>query len=210
MGILIDRTGERFGRLTVLRRDECSSGAKGGRVRWICACGCGAQVSVTGHGLQRGDTRSCGCLRREQIGGRSRTHGSSKSATYNSWRAMKERCLSPTNEKFADYGGRGIKVCERWLSFENFAADMGDRPQRKTLDRIDPNGDYEPSNCRWASAKTQAENRRGIGHMWQGAHRTVADIARLTGLPRTSLQKRIRLYGDSVEDAVSHLRAIRR
>lgn len=207
MGQFVDRTGTRYGRLVVLRRDDTGPASKGRRVRWLCACDCGSQVSVTGHGLQRGDTRSCGCLKREEVGARFRVHGSSRSATHNSWRAMKERCLSPSHEKFADYGGRGIEVCDRWLSFENFAADMGDRPARMTLDRIDPNGNYEPGNCRWASAKTQAENRRGIGHMWQGQIRTVADIARLTGLPRTSLQKRIRTYGDTVEEAVAHLSA---
>jgi hypothetical protein len=122
---------------------------------------------------------------------------------------MKERCLNPEHWKFADYGGRGITVCESWMQYEAFASDMGDRPAKMTLDRIDPNGNYEPSNCRWASAKTQAENKRGIGHMWKGQKRTVADIARLEGLPRTSLQKRIKTYGDAVEDAVRHLKAIR-
>jgi len=131
-----------------------------------------------------------------------------RTPTYDSWRAMRGRCLDPKNEKFPEYGGRGISICARWESFEAFYLDMGERPPKKTLDRVDVDGNYEPGNCRWASAKTQSENRRGVGHFWRGAKRTIADIARLEGLPRTSLQKRVKVYGDTVEAAVARLKAL--
>lgn len=210
MGKFIDRTGLRYGMLTVVARKEAGPASNGRRVQWVCLCDCGSHCVTTGHALAAGHTTSCGCYQRESTSLRARTHGKSRSATHNSWRAMKERCLNPANLKFPEYGGRGIKVCERWMKYEGFAADMGDRPAKMTLDRINPNGNYEPSNCRWASAKTQAENRRGIGRMWKGTVRTIADIARLEGLPRTSLQKRVKHYGETVEDAVKHLKSIQR
>lgn len=210
MGRFIDRTSLRYGRLVVLRRFESGPASGGKRVRWICACDCGAETVVTGHALQRGETKSCGCYQRESTGDRHRKHGASRSPTHNSWRAMKARCLDPANEKYPAYGGSGVRVCSRWMEYENFAADMGDRPPKTTLDRIDPSGDYQPSNCRWASAKTQSENRRGIGHLWKGRIRTIADIARLENLPRTSLQKRVRHYGDPIEIAVRRLRSVPR
>lgn len=206
MGKLVDRAGTRYGRLMVIDRADDGPASKGKRVKWRCQCDCGEIVVKTGHSLASGYARSCGCLQRETIGSLRRTHGSSRSPTHNSWRAMKARCMDPLNDKFPMYGGRGIRVCERWMDFENFASDMGDRPAKMTLDRIDPNGDYEPANCRWASAKTQSENRRGIGHYWRGKKRTIADIARLEGIPRTSLQKRVKTYGDTIEAAVSHLK----
>ena len=210
MGQFIDRANHRYGRLTVLERLEDGPASNGRRVKWLCVCDCGSSAVVTGHALQRGDTTSCGCFQRHSTSLRSKTHGQSRSRTHNSWRAMKARCLDPNNSKYPSNGGRGVKVCDRWLDYENFVADMGDRPQKMTLDRIDPNGDYAPENCRWASAKTQSENRRGIGHFWLGRIRTIADIARLEGIPRTSLQKRVRHYGDSIEAAVTRIKQINR
>lgn len=193
----------------MLERDKTIPPKRGTRVRWLCACDCGKVTSVTGHELQSGDTTSCGCYRRDKTAAMRLIHGMSRTPTHNSWRAMRSRCLDPKNEKFSEYGGRGIQVCERWASFEAFYLDMGERPPKKTLDRIDPSKGYYPQNCRWASAKTQAENRRGVGHMWKGQIRTVADIARLEGVPRTSLQKRIKVYGDAVDAAVIRLRSLR-
>ena len=208
MGQFIDRVGQRYGRLTVLGRDVSNGPASGGkRVRWLCACDCGRQIKATGHALQRGDTSSCGCLRKERIGAARRSHGMTKTQTYNSWRAMRGRCMDPKNGKFATYGNAGVSICERWDDFSNFLADMGERPDGMTLDRIDPFGPYSPENCRWATAATQSENRRGLGHQWKGQKLTIAAIARLEGIPRPSLQKRVKHYGDSVEDAVFRLKS---
>lgn len=110
-----------------------------------------------------------------------------RTPAYNSWRAMRARCEDPRNEKFPEYGGRGIRVCKRWKKFENFLADMGARPPNHTLDRIDVNGDYKPSNCRWATPAAQTANRRRTVS-WGGVA-TIKEIARTRGIPRTSLNK---------------------
>jgi hypothetical protein len=154
--------GERFGRLLVTG-DAPNAGRR--RV-CACLCECGGAVNVKLEYLRDGSTRSCGCLKTEDLRERHKTHGHAgdgrMSPTYKSYRKMVERCTLKTADNYAYYGGRGIKVCERWLdSFENFLADMGERPDGKTLDRY-PNGDgnYEPGNCRWATKSEQAFNRR--------------------------------------------------
>lgn len=154
----IDMSGRRIGRLVVIapaQRTVTGSWA------WLCLCDCGNETVVAGNILRRRVTISCGCLRKETSGMRLRKTGQSGSPTHNSWRGMRSRC---TNLKNKDYGGRGIRVCERWANretgFQNFLADMGPRPIGMTLDRINPNADYTPENCRWADPKTQRENRR--------------------------------------------------
>ncbi len=156
----IDILGERYGRLTVLARVA----PRKGKVTYSCRCDCGATVVTLSSYLRRGDTRSCGCLKREETVLRFTTHGhagaNKNTPTHNSWRAMHERCRLPSHPAFKNYGGRGIKVCSRWALFENFLLDMGERPNKLTLDRVDVNGDYEPSNCRWATHAEQVANRR--------------------------------------------------
>lgn len=154
-----DLAGQKFGRLTALDR---ALGERGSR--WRCQCDCGETSVVRGILLLNGNTRSCGCLSKESSAAvcRSRaTHGGRDTPEYGVWWSMRQRCDNPANKAFANYGGRGIRVCERWQSFENFRADMGMRPSDElSIDRIDNDGNYEPGNCRWATAKEQRANQR--------------------------------------------------
>jgi hypothetical protein len=148
----IDLTGKRFGRWTVR--------AYAGDRKWSCLCDCGARVIVDGNELRRGSSKSCGCRRRELAKARATKHGMSGTPEYNSWSAMMARCFNPRHPHYENYGGQGISVYEDWRSILGWFADMGTRPPGCSLDRIDPNGNYEPGNCRWADRKQQRQNRR--------------------------------------------------
>lgn len=161
-----DITGLKFGRLTALtltKRDRFKIGV------WKCRCECGNECEVRLCSLTAGSTKSCGCYNNEVRSERilrtqpSRTHGLSKHPLYQTWSTMKSRCYNENATKFKLYGARGIKVCDRWReSFENFLSDMGERPEGKTLDRVDCNGDYSPENCKWSSHSEQNLNRRHV------------------------------------------------
>jgi hypothetical protein len=160
--------GRQFDRLTV-RGGPRYSGHNPPRAHWFAECDCGEWGWFRASRLKGGTTKSCGCLQREESARRNvkqfSRHGharqSGRSRTYTTWQMLRQRCTNPRNPNYRWYGGRGITVCERWLhNFENFLADMGHRPTGKSIDRINSNGDYEPSNCRWATPSEQLRNRR--------------------------------------------------
>jgi hypothetical protein len=161
-----DLTGMRFERLTVESAAQDHVGKNGARAAyWNCRCDCGKAKAVMGHHLKRGLIRSCGCYSAEIVSLRSRTHEATRhgktTGTYRSWCAMKTRCTNANQPGAKDYVLRGISVCDRWMdSFENFLADMGERPPGCSIDRINNDGNYEPGNCRWATTKEQAANKR--------------------------------------------------
>ena len=162
MTALKDLTGQEFGRWTVVSRAPSN---KHGNAMWLCICECGTARIVRGDHLRRGSIKSCGCLSAELTAERSRTHGHAArgkaTRTYRSWKSAKQRCSDPNAHNWKYYGGLGISMCKRWAeSYEAFIEDMGGRPPGTSLDRIDPHGDYEPGNCRWADRRTQRLNRR--------------------------------------------------
>lgn len=155
MSKAIDITNQKFGKLTVVERVQNN---QAGRARWICTCDCGEQSIVTGKNLRSGKVLSCGCGKRYS----NKSHGMKQSLEYSTWTGMKKRCYDKNQENYKDYGGRGITICDRWKnSFQNFYTDMGKRPSKNhSIDRIDVNGNYEPSNCRWATQSEQNRNQR--------------------------------------------------
>jgi len=154
----VDLTGRKFGRLTVV---EEAGRSKYGLVLWKCACNCGNIKIFYGTNLTRGLTTSCGCFRTETTVKRSTTHGQFHTLAYKTWGEMIQRCTNPNNSSYPDYGGRGIKVCKRWLMFENFLKDMRSRLSHNlSIERVNNDGDYTPNNCIWADKFTQARNKR--------------------------------------------------
>lgn len=190
----------KFGRLRVIKRNVSFYRTTSGATvpRHLCRCECGNTKAIRHDYLLSGHTRSCGC-RRGQF-----RHGAYKTKLYQVWQAMKDRCHNPTNTHFAEYGGRGIQVCERWQSFEAFAADMGNPPKSGlTLERNDNNGNYEPDNCRWATRAEQQRNRRNNVWLELDGKRAIAkDWADSLGLKHHSLMKRIRA-GWTMRDALT-------
>lgn len=202
--------GDVFGRLTVV---EAASTINNGQKRWLCLCSCGKECIIQQTNLNRGVTRSCGCLSRELSKERNprlnTTHGNTTQGkvtpTYRCWANMRARC-SPNSKDFAYYGARGIRVCEAWESFEVFFHDMGEMPPGSQLDRIDNNGNYEPGNCRWASRIEQARNKRSNHKLsLHGETLTIAEWSERTGINFQTISSRV-ATGWTVEEALSPTR----
>lgn len=186
-------TGMRFGMLVALEEQK----KKGGGYKYLCRCDCGNITTVFNRCLYRGLRVSCGCAKWKK------THGCSKTRAYKSWDHMLDRCKNPKTTYWNEYGGRGIKVCERWMKFENFLADMGERPEGTSIDRINNNGNYEPENCRWATKKQQQQNRR-VAHKLthDGTTMTLSEWSRRAGLKTSTLSERLR-RGMGIKDALT-------
>lgn len=203
-------TGERFGRLVVLHETPKRPSNAGRRVLCQCDCDFNKTIDVLFSALHSGNTRSCGCLHKEQLREMATTHGHNRPGkrthVYGAYNAMKQRCENTNHLKYKDYGGRGIKVCERWLnSFEDFLADMGEPPSDKhTLDRFpDMNGNYEPGNVRWATAKEQCNNKRNNRLLtFNGETKTMTEWANQFGISDVTILKRLK-RGWSVEKAIT-------
>lgn len=200
MGKPIDMTGHRYGRLEVI---ELAGRNKHNQRLWRCICDCGKTTEVLGFLLRQEQTQSCGCLQKEAIGNLNKTHGKSKTQIWNLYRSMMDRCYLKTSHAYPRYGGRGIQVCERWHSFENFYADMGDKPKGMSLERVDNDGPYSPENVRWASCKDQANNRRSnVILQFQGKSQTMQQWCDELGLKIQTVWARLN-RGWSVDRALT-------
>lgn len=195
-----DLTGKQFSRWTVLDfagRDKIYKSL----ISWKCRCQCGTEKNVLGMTLRNGNSKSCGCLKLERLrktfnanGNFSRTHGMKNTRIYHIWEGMKQRCLNNKASNFSRYGGRGIVICKRWLKFENFLKDMGIPSIKKTLDRINNDGNYEPPNCRWSTLKQQNNNHsKNVRIKFGEENKTVAEWAEKTGLTRSVILYRLKL-----------------
>lgn len=183
-----DITGRRYGRLVAVRRHALN---KHKRWNWEYLCDCGNTIVRDGGNVTSGYIRSCGCFRREATSARVATHRQGGTAVHRAWHHMLSRCRDPNVPMYPVYGGRGISVCERWLKFENFRDDMGEKPAGMSLDRIDVNGNYEPGNCRWASWIQQANNKQYNRRAeYRGQQMTIYEIARLEGISTKTIDTR--------------------
>lgn len=188
-----------FGSLTVLKLGK----SNGNGAVWLCQCKCGTQKEIRSSDMVHGKIKSCGCEQNKRIAKASTTHGMSNTRTHKLWQAMKMRC----NRINQDYSCRGITYCDRWELFENFYLDMGEVPDGMSLDRIDVNGNYEPSNCRWATREQQANNTRAnVFIEWNGKRQTRSQWERELNMKPTTLRSRLKA-GWSLDKAMTPLPA---
>lgn len=210
----IDLTGNRYGRLMVVKLDHLQKLPCGKIERYyLCKCDCGNYKVIRSCSLRNGNTSSCGCYAKEMLSQRQTIHSMSKTALYKAWRNMKIRCSNPNYTDYCDYGGRGISICEEWLLFENFkkwALENGYKEEIKngknilSLDRIDVNKGYSPDNCRWATNKTQANNKRNnVRYYYNGKNLTLGEWAEITGICYGTLSTRVHRLNWSIEKALT-------
>lgn len=204
--VKIDMIGKRFGRLTVI---EQSDDTEPGRPRYLCRCDCGNERVVRGISLRKGDTQSCGCIKKERAKALSESHikhGKTKTRLYRIWFSMRRRCYKSTSPDYARYGGRGITVCDEWKdSFQAFYewSVANGYLENLTIDRIDNEGDYSPQNCRWVNAEVQNNNtRRNYYITHDGETLTLAQWAKKCGINKNTLYSRLTKYGWSIERAL--------
>lgn len=202
----IDLTGQRFGRLTVLRRGE-NALRKDGRhnATFVCQCDCGNVVTVLAIHLKTGNTQSCGCIHKESIGNLNKTHGQTKTRLYRIYLRMKQRCTNESLSDYQHYGGRGISVCDEWSTFEPFLewAMQTGYNNTLTIDRIDNSQGYSPDNCRWVTMAVQANNKRNnrlLTH--DGKTQTLSQWATEIGIGRSTIEARLS-RGWSISDALT-------
>jgi len=207
----VDITGETFGMLQVIKYSHSVDK----KAYWDCICECGNVSKALGAYLRNGTIVSCGCYKKTRLTIESTTHGKAargknRSPEYNAWANAKKRCFDPNCNSYHLYGGRGITMSPEWInSFEGFYAHMGDRPEGFSLDRIDGNGNYEPGNCRWASAKEQARNVSTNIHVEYGEQSyTLAGLAEKLGLGYHRLHKLYRVKGLPLKEAITRCRQI--
>jgi hypothetical protein len=177
---MIDISGRRFGRLVALE----TAGKRWGRFLWLCRCDCGVESVFDGNHLRRGMSKSCGCLMRETSRALKFVHGGTGSQEHAIWRGMINRCENPNVRGYPGYGGRGIRVCARWRAdFTAFLSDLGPRPSRQhSLERLNPDGNYEPGNVVWSTALAQANNKRNTRFVeYNGERMSLCDAVRLAG-----------------------------
>lgn len=202
MSRFIDLTGNKYGRLTVIDRAENS---KDGRARWNCICDCGNATIVAARNLKSGSVKSCGCMS-SRLQPTTKTHGDSTTKLYEKWCSMMNRCNNPNHPHYKDYGGRGIKVCEEWHNYSNFKKWVLNTRDNEnlTIDRIDVNGDYCPENCRWATAKEQANNRRSnLIYVYNGESHNLNEWCEILGLNYYNVHNRIYKLKWTFEKAIS-------
>ena len=188
-------------RLTWIK--DLAERAKSREIIGLYSCTCGGTIELPNSRVRNKVTLSCGCIHKEWLLANNPSHRMSKTKTYNSWAALKQRCEYLKSKNYSRYGGRGIKVCPRWSKFENFHEDMGTRPDGMTLDRVDNDGDYSKENCRWADTKTQSRNKSNtIMLTAYGISMIAADWAEALEIPAMRIIARSRSYGYSDHDAL--------
>lgn len=195
----IEMIGRIFGKLTVIRPARPNKKHTRIRLQWLCKCECGTTCTISGENLRRENTQSCGCIAKQN----GLTHGKSNSIEYKTWAGMKDRCYNLNAKNYKFYGGRGIAVCESWLdSFENFLKDMGEKPANFTIERINNNGNYSPSNCKWATMKEQCQNKRGVRNIeLNGMIKTISGWAEYSGVGRRTIGRRLNV-GIGLEEII--------
>lgn len=201
------KEGMRFNRLICSRPDVL----RGTKNSSEFICDCGSIVIRKNDNVKSGMTKSCGCLRKYAHNKRRETHGASNSKTWKTWSSMKNRCLNSNYDRYSSYGGRGITVCDRWFSFEKFFEDMGTRPDGKTLDRIDNNGNYEPSNCRWSTPKQQLRNTRTTVFLNINGKRTpLVEACEIFAVAPYLVRERIKRGWSAIESLITPARQIKK